>query len=80
MRACCTFFSVAPAAEFVVQGGGEQIDAAIVDSNCIGAECGSRNREALGPVSNMCSPSKRIGWGYSSELSGSPELRKIAIA
>ena len=23
----------------------------------------------------MCSPSKRIGWGYSSELSGSPERR-----
>src|SRR5262249_52152105 len=26
-------------------------------------------------VSSMCSPSKRIGWGYSSELSGSPERR-----
>ena len=38
---------IPPTAEFVVQGGGEQIDAAIVDSNCIGAECGSRNREAL---------------------------------
>ena len=26
-------------------------------------------------VSSMCSRSKRIGWGYSSELSGSPEQR-----
>jgi hypothetical protein len=26
-------------------------------------------------VSSMCLPSKRIGWGYSSELSGSPERR-----
>ena len=29
----------------------------------------------LKPMSSMCSPSKRIGWGYSSELSGSPEQR-----
>ena len=26
-------------------------------------------------LSSMCSPSKRIGWDYSSELSGSPEQR-----
>ena len=31
-----------------------------------------RNRKSA-RVSSMCSPSKRIGWGYSSELSGSPE-------
>ena len=40
-------FSVAPAPEFVVQGGGEHIDAAIVDGDCIGAECASGNRKAL---------------------------------
>ena len=34
-------FSVAPAPEFVVQDGGEHIDAAIVDGDCIGAECAS---------------------------------------
>jgi hypothetical protein len=33
-----------------------------------------RNRKSA-RVSSMCSPSKRIGWGYSSELSGSPERR-----
>ena len=40
-------FSVAPAPEFVVQDGGEHIDAAIVDGDCIGAECASGNRKAL---------------------------------
>ena len=38
---------VPPTAEFVVQGGGEHVDAAIVDSDCIGAECASGNRKAL---------------------------------
>src|SRR6516164_4011369 len=33
-----------------------------------------RNRKSA-PVSSMCSLSKRIGWDYSSELSGSPERR-----
>jgi IS5 family transposase len=33
-----------------------------------------RNRKSA-RVSSMCSPSKRIGWGYSSELSESPERR-----
>ena len=40
-------------------------------------QCGGptmRNRKSA-RVSSMCSPSKRIGWGYSSELSGSPEQR-----
>jgi hypothetical protein len=40
-------FSVAPTAEFVVQGRGEHVDAAIVDGDCIGAECASGNRKAL---------------------------------
>jgi hypothetical protein len=43
----CVPFSVPQAAEFVVHGSGEQVDAAIVDSDCIGAECGSGNRKAL---------------------------------
>jgi hypothetical protein len=29
---------IPPTAEFVVQGGGEHVDAAIADSDCIGAE------------------------------------------
>jgi hypothetical protein len=38
---------IPPTAEFVVQGGGEHVDAAIFDSDCIGAECASGNRKAL---------------------------------
>jgi hypothetical protein len=44
--------SVPPTAEFVVQGGGEHVDATIVDGDCIGTECASCNRKALGRQQN----------------------------
>jgi hypothetical protein len=38
---------VPPTAEFVVQGRGEHVDAAVFNGDCVGAECASRNGKAL---------------------------------
>ena len=46
--------------------------AALCTRRCAGPTM--RNRKSA-RVSSMCSPSKRIGWGYSLELSGSREQR-----